>query len=726
MKNYWIVFALTLLLSACGGGGGGGGAPASYTVGGTVSGLSGTVVLTNNGGDDLSLTANGAFIFATQVANGGAYNVQVKTQPAGQTCSAGNNTGTVPGANVTGVTVTCSTNTYSVGGAVSGLNGTVVLTNNGGDDLTLTADGAFTFATQVANGGSYNVQVKTQPAGQTCSAGNNTGTMAGAVSGVTVTCATNSYSVGGNVSGLNGTVVLTNNGGDDKTITADGNFTFTTQVAYGGAYNVQVKTNPAGQTCTPGSNTGTMAGAAVSDVTVTCSTDPTYAVRVTVTGLNGKLVLQNNGGDDKTITADGSYSLATTLANGARHAVTILSSPGVESCSVTGGTGTISGENATGITVNCYTHLFFAGTTDNTNLILYKSDGTTAGTVPLKSGFTNMSWGPESFVFLNGKVYFSAQNGVNDGLWESDGTEDGTKPLKVFSQYPHSFAVMNGKLYFAAHDGINGQELWESDGTEAGTKLVKDINSGTNGSNIWEIAVMNSKLYFSAEDLVNGRELWESDGTADGTKLVKDIYSGPAGSGPSNFAVLNGKLYFKAFLPANGDELWESDGTADGTKLVKDINAGTNSSAPYRLTVMNNKLYYSAQNGTDGYELWESDGTADGTKLVKDIYSGATGSWPGYLVALNGKLYFSANDGINGAELWESDGTEAGTKLVKNINSGANASNPYNLKAMNGKLYFTADDGVHGWELWESDGTAEGTKMIKDIWEGAGSGYWIT
>ena len=120
MKNYWIVFALTLLLSACGGGGGGGGAPASYTVGGTVSGLSGTVVLTNNGGDDLSLTANGAFIFATQVANGGAYDIQVKTQPAGQTCSAGNNTGTVPGANVTGVTVTCSTNTYSVGGAVSG------------------------------------------------------------------------------------------------------------------------------------------------------------------------------------------------------------------------------------------------------------------------------------------------------------------------------------------------------------------------------------------------------------------------------------------------------------------------------------------------------------------------------------------------------------------------------------------------------------------------------
>ena len=38
----------------------------TYSVGGTVSGLSGTVVLQDNGGDDLSLSANGAFTFATR------------------------------------------------------------------------------------------------------------------------------------------------------------------------------------------------------------------------------------------------------------------------------------------------------------------------------------------------------------------------------------------------------------------------------------------------------------------------------------------------------------------------------------------------------------------------------------------------------------------------------------------------------------------------------------
>ena len=46
--------------------------PSRYSVGGTVSGLSGTVVLQDNGGDDLSVGSNGAFSFATRFASGGA------------------------------------------------------------------------------------------------------------------------------------------------------------------------------------------------------------------------------------------------------------------------------------------------------------------------------------------------------------------------------------------------------------------------------------------------------------------------------------------------------------------------------------------------------------------------------------------------------------------------------------------------------------------------------
>ena len=76
---------------------GGSGGTTSYSVGGTVSGLSGTVVLQDNGGDDLSVDADGPFTFATPVANGAAYAVTVKTNPSGQGCTVSNGSGTVSG-----------------------------------------------------------------------------------------------------------------------------------------------------------------------------------------------------------------------------------------------------------------------------------------------------------------------------------------------------------------------------------------------------------------------------------------------------------------------------------------------------------------------------------------------------------------------------------------------------------------------------------------------------
>ncbi len=82
-------------------------------------------------------------------------------------------------------------NTYSISGTVSGLSGTLVLQNNGGDNLTLTADGGFTFATAVADGGNYAVSVLAQPAGQNCSVNNAGGTVnGGPVTNIAVTCQT--------------------------------------------------------------------------------------------------------------------------------------------------------------------------------------------------------------------------------------------------------------------------------------------------------------------------------------------------------------------------------------------------------------------------------------------------------------------------------------------------------------------------------------------------------
>lgn len=181
---------LSLLLVACGGGNHGGdqGPPVqTFTVGGSISGLSGTVVLQDNGGDNLSVGTNGAFTFARSVAAGGAYSVTVLTQPADQTCTVAAGTGTASG-NLSSVSVTCTKNQYTIGGSVAGLVRPVVLQDNLGDDLTVAADGTFVFSGSVVAGGSYSVTVLTPPGGEVCTVANTSGVAHANVTTVSVQC----------------------------------------------------------------------------------------------------------------------------------------------------------------------------------------------------------------------------------------------------------------------------------------------------------------------------------------------------------------------------------------------------------------------------------------------------------------------------------------------------------------------------------------------------------
>ena len=101
----------------------------TYSVGGTVSGLSGTVVLQDNGADQLSVSASGSFTFATQLASGAAYNVTVQANPSGQTCTVSNGSGTVGSANVTNVAVSCAAS--GGGGGGGGGAGETVIGSDG-------------------------------------------------------------------------------------------------------------------------------------------------------------------------------------------------------------------------------------------------------------------------------------------------------------------------------------------------------------------------------------------------------------------------------------------------------------------------------------------------------------------------------------------------------------------------------------------------------------------
>ena len=225
---------------------------------------------------------------------------------------------------------------FTIGGTVIGLTGSgLVLQDNGGDDLTITNSGAFTFKTSIAGGGAYKVTVKTQPStpSQNCSVTSANGTALANVANVQVTCG-NIFTIGGSISGLLGSgLVLQDNAADNLTISGTGNvnFTFATPLSSGVTYAVTILTQPAnpGQTCTVLNGTGT-ANTSITNVQVICS-QPAFTIGGSVVGLvpgaGNTVELQDNAGDDLFVTGNTSFTFPTQVTNGGIYNVSVFLQP---------------------------------------------------------------------------------------------------------------------------------------------------------------------------------------------------------------------------------------------------------------------------------------------------------------------------------------------------------------------------------------------------------------
>jgi hypothetical protein len=340
--------------------------PDTYTIGGEVSGVLGSgLVLQLNGANDTRVVRNGTFVFPSGLAAGASYAVSVATQPSNpaQTCTVSNGAGTVEAQNVTSVTVVCSTQSFSVGGSVAGLEGRgLVLQLNGAEDLPIASDGAFTFPSALASGSEYEITVRTQPEApsQTCTVANASGIVgSGTVSSATVTCATNTFSIGGTVVGLEGDRLVLQNSNETVEVQADGTFSFPGRIASGGTYNVTVQTAPSdpAQACSIANGEGTVTAADVTDVTVTC-TRRQFTVGGVVGGLAGSgLVLRNNGADDLAVTGDGPFTFPTAIESGRPYDVEVVTQPTspAQECAVESASGTVDAENVTAVRVQCVT-----------------------------------------------------------------------------------------------------------------------------------------------------------------------------------------------------------------------------------------------------------------------------------------------------------------------------------------------------------------------------------
>jgi 6-phosphogluconolactonase (cycloisomerase 2 family) len=255
--------ALSFALAACG---------SRSEVSGTLSGLTtGTgisVVLQDNGGDALTLTGNGPFIFAKPIAAGAAYHVTVQAQPHGQTkqtCTVSKGTGTVGSRNVTGISVGCVANpqfayvanmgdntvsAYRINattGALTAVPGSPFAAGNGPISVAVNPAGTFVY---VANEGGvwvYRIDASTGALtavpGSPLAAGNNTNSVAVNPAGTFVYVANegdtfndgtvSAYRINASTGALTavpGSPFATGGGSSSVTVNPEGTFAYVTNI----------------------------------------------------------------------------------------------------------------------------------------------------------------------------------------------------------------------------------------------------------------------------------------------------------------------------------------------------------------------------------------------------------------------------------------------------------------------------------------------------------------
>lgn len=380
--------------------------------------------------------------------------------------------------------------------------------------------------------------------------------------------------------------------------------------------------------------------------------------------------------------------------------------------------------------------LYFGVENANNEWSLWSTDGSVGGATLLKDSL-RVQFSPDGGVYgysknwffgeYKGHLYFwgeTSEHGTE--LWRTDGTSSGTIMLKEFSpgpesSYPCDFTTFSGHLYFRVYFPFQiHSQLWRTDGTIEGTMRVGGNNVTVPATYMLnQLVVADDVMYFIGADTV-AINIFKTDGTDSGTTYVV-----PPGfpSTPFQYPGIfyKGHLYYSGYTSTHGTELWRTDGTSSGTTLFKEIaDYHTFSSIPHDFKVLNDKLLFNATDNLGVTSTWISDGTPEGTlPLLNQEFLNRQGTGPMYYTEFDGRLYFSANGNGFGRELWTTDGTREGTYRVADINPGTESSEPRHFAVTDSAFYFVAT-GPEGLEaLWKVEHIEPGQSRINNwqLWE---------
>jgi ELWxxDGT repeat protein len=279
---------------------------------------------------------------------------------------------------------------------------------------------------------------------------------------------------------------------------------------------------------------------------------------------------------------------------------------------------------------------------------LWVTDGTPAGArmvADLQPG--PYSSEPFSLIPFQDKVYFIAQlpDSSERVLWRSDGTEAGTSPATEVARSAAALTLHQGLLYFLTDAG-NRPKLWRSDGTAAGTVMMTNPLPGPS-SPVEFMLFLGSRLLLWAGGFEPG--LWVNDGAPAGLKQLSSLRLVPSFVNPS-VLVIDGVAYFSG-SNSSGRILWRTDGTEAGTFPLRD-RSGRTLTAPDIMAAFDGRLYFVTPDPNT--TLWQSDGTLEGTVPLRELEPGNNQRSPALAVA-GSRLFFRASDPATGTELWAID-----------------------------------------------------------------------
>lgn len=321
---------------------------AAFTLGGEIRGLNGQLQLVVNRGEPLLVTASGPFMFRTGLINRSYYDVTVKEQPQRQTCVVKYGNGRIHGENVDSILVKCDDNRYQMAGVAEGIVGAIKLKLNGAvETISIKKDGPFHFTSKLKHGDAYEITLAHQPQDMSCSLSHGAGYVIDNVADISVSCEPLLFQVGGVVNGLQGSVRLKINDGEELRLSEDGEFSFATDFVHKALYNVQIVEQPVGQNCQIARAQGKLALIDIKNVEITCSNNQ-YAIAGRAEGLKSPVTINLNGEEPVTLESDGEFHFNTRLPFGSEYQVNLDTALAGQQCAFLQGEGRSAGKGVVG------------------------------------------------------------------------------------------------------------------------------------------------------------------------------------------------------------------------------------------------------------------------------------------------------------------------------------------------------------------------------------------